>query len=49
MKKTYINPKMEIVEIQVQQLLAGSSSIPTGDIPTNPSNSDAPYFIFEED
>lgn len=44
MKKTYINPKMEIVEIKGQQILAGS--LPTGDTPTNPSNSDAPEYEY---
>ena len=43
MKKTYINPKMEIVEIQVQQLLAGST-VPTGSTPTDPASSDAPSY-----
>lgn len=42
MKKTYIIPEMEIVEIKVQQLLAGS--LPTGDTPTNPNESDAPEY-----
>ena len=42
MKKTYINPKMEIVEIQVQQLLAGS--LPTGSTPKDPASSDAPSY-----
>ena len=41
MKKTYMNPKMEIVEIKAQQLLAGST-VPTGTTPTNPNVSDAP-------
>ena len=44
MKKTYMNPKMEIVEIKVQQLLAGS--IPTGETPTDPASSDAPELIW---
>ena len=38
MKKTYINPKMEIVEIKGQQLLAGST-VPTGTTPTDPASS----------
>ena len=45
MKKTYINPKMEIVEIQVQQLLAGS--LPTGSTPTSPNDSDAPSYEYD--
>ena len=42
MKKKYINPKMEIVEIKNQQLLAGS--LPTGSTPTSPGSSDAPEY-----
>ena len=42
MKKIYIAPEMETVEIKVQQLLAGS--LPTGSTPTDPANSDAPEF-----
>ena len=45
MKKTYINPKMKIVEIQVQQLLAGS--LPTGSTPTDPASSDAPSYEYD--
>ena len=45
MKKIYINPKMEIVEIQVQQLLAGS--LPTGSTPTSPGSSDAPEYEYD--
>ena len=47
MKKTYINPKMEIVEIKVQQFLA--ASLPTGSDSVDPALSDAPYFIFEDE
>ena len=46
MKKTYICPEMEIVEIEKNvQLLAGST-VPTGDTPTDPSESDAPEFYW---
>jgi hypothetical protein len=45
MKKTYINPKMEIVEIKVQQFLA--ASLPTGSTPTNPGSSDAPEYEYD--
>ena len=27
MKKTYINPKMDIIKIQIQQILAGSTTM----------------------
>ena len=44
MKKTYINPTLEVVKINTgAQLLAGST-IPTGTTPTNPSGSDARWF-----
>ena len=46
MKKTYINPKMEIVEIKGQQLLAGST-VPTGTTPTDPASSDAPSYEYD--
>ena len=42
MKKKYINPKMEIVEIKVQQFLA--ASLPTGSGSVDPANSDAPGY-----
>ena len=41
MKKIYMTPKMETVEIKVQQMLT-SSPIPVGDTLTDPSSSDAP-------
>ena len=47
MKKTYISPKMDIVEIEKQTLLAGST-LPLGD-PGSANDAEAPYFIFEED
>jgi hypothetical protein len=45
MKKTYINPKMEIVEIKVQQFLA--ASLPTSGTPADPSSSDAPSYEYD--
>lgn len=42
MKKIYMNPEMEIVEIKAQQLLAGSDTVPTGNTSTDPASSDAP-------
>ena len=47
MKKTYISPKMDIIEIEKQTLLAGST-LPLGD-PGSANDAEAPYFIFEED
>ena len=47
MKKTYFKPEMDIVEIEKNvQLLAGSTTVPTGDTPTNPNESDAPEFTW---
>ena len=46
MKKIYFAPEMEIVNIKNQQLLAGSTTVPTGDTPTNPNESDAPEFTW---
>ncbi len=31
MKKTYMNPTMEVVKIQTQQMLAASNTLPLGD------------------
>lgn len=46
MKKKYLAPEMEIVEIEKNvQLLAGST-IGTGNTPTNPNDSDAPEFTW---
>lgn len=45
MKKLYIKPETEIVEIKVQQMLA-SSPIPTDSTPTPPESSDAPEFTW---
>ena len=43
MKKTYISPKMDIVEIEKQALLAGST-VPVGD-PGSANNAEAPIFF----
>ena len=43
MKKTYINPEMEIIKIASQQQMLAGSTVPTGTEPTDPSESDAPY------
>lgn len=47
MKKTYINPEMEIVEILVQhQMMAGSVGIDPSATPIDPSNADSPELEF---
>ena len=50
MKKTYINPELEVIKIATQQMLAHSGpQISTGSTPTDPSTSDMPGFTdFEE-
>lgn len=47
MKKTYISPKMDIVEIEKQTLLAGST-LPLGD-PGSANNAEAPFFLIDDD
>ena len=50
MKKTYINPEMEIVEIKMQQhMLAGSVTIDTSAEPIDPSTADGREFDYEFD
>ena len=51
MKKTYINPEMEIIKIASQQQMLAGSIIPTGSTPTDPSLTDAHEddFIFDDD
>ena len=44
MKKTYINPEIEIVKISSQQQMLAGSTVPTGDTPTDPASSDAHFF-----
>ena len=41
MKKTYINPEMEIIKIASQQQMLAGSTVPTGTTPTDPASSDA--------
>lgn len=47
MKKTYISPKMDIVEIEKQTLLAGST-LPLGD-PGSANNAEAPFLFIDDD
>ena len=42
MKKIYLTPDMEIVEINTNQQLLAGSTIPAGTTPTDPASSDAP-------
>ena len=42
MKKIYLTPEMEIVEINTNQQLLAGSTISTGSTPTDPASSDAP-------
>lgn len=42
MKKTYINPKIRIVELRARHLLSGSG--PNGGSQSNPNMSSAPRF-----
>lgn len=44
MKKIYIAPEMEMIEIKVQQML--TTSLPTDSTPANPEDSDAPEFLW---
>ena len=43
MKKEYMNPKMEIIEIKVQQML--TTSLPTDPTSVDPGSSDAPEIL----
>ena len=43
MKKTYICPEMEIVEMKVNQML--TNSLPTDPSAVNPESSDAPEML----
>ena len=46
MKKTYINPELEVIKIATVQMLAESGpKISTGSTPTDPDESDMPGFI----
>lgn len=45
MKKTYINPELEVVKMVINhQLLDGSITVDTGTTPTDPSGSDSRFF-----
>ena len=41
MKKTYINPEMEIVKIQTMQMLAASDTVSLGDPVSDASGAEA--------
>lgn len=45
MKKIYMSPVMDIIELKKQTLLAGSLPMGSGDV--NPTNADAPEFDIE--
>ena len=48
MKKKYINPTIEIIDIKAnQQLLTGSLPWVSGDV--DPSSADAPDFYFDDE
>ena len=47
MKKTYINPEIEVVTVKSQQLLAGSLGRGEGSL--NPSQADARDFDFDDE
>ena len=49
MKKTYINPEMEIIELRTQPLLAGSEKVGLGDGPVDPSSADGRGGLFADD
>lgn len=42
-----MSPEMEVIEINMnQQILAGSTTLPTGSGDVNPGEADAPEFYF---
>ena len=47
MKKEYIFPEIEVVELKAQHQLLAGSEIPTNPTSVDPANSDAPGFDFE--
>ena len=47
MKKEYIFPEIEVVELKAQHQLLAGSEIPTNPTSVDPANSDAPEFDFE--
>ena len=46
MKKTYINPELDVIEFKAQHQILAGSEVPTGTTPTDPNSSDAPGFDF---
>ena len=49
MKKSYINPELNVIEFKAQHQILAGSEVPTGTTPTSPGESDAPIFdLFEE-
>lgn len=44
MKKTYINPVIEVIKIASQAQMLAGSTVPVDPTPENPGNSDAPEF-----
>lgn len=49
MKKTYISPEMDVIELKQQTLLAGSVTFTVDDTnPIDPSNVDAPTFADDD-
>ena len=48
MKKTYINPELEVVKIQTMQMMAASLTI-TDETISDPSEFDAPSFDFSDE
>lgn len=50
MKKIYFNPKMEVVDLKInQQLLAGSTDAPVGGGSQGNGNALAPGFDWDDD
>lgn len=49
MKKAYINPKMEIVKFQTQQMILAGSTIGAGSGSQNAGNALSPEFILVDD
>lgn len=51
MKKIYMSPAMDIIELKKQSLLAGSATVPFGgdeDPIISPEDPDAPFMSIEE-
>ena len=44
MKKTYINPELEVIKIASQQQILAGSNLSTDSTPVSPGSSDAPGF-----